>query len=115
MNSYSLNIRFRHERAQDGEVLIHLLAAVSLDGNVRHSLSLGFFLVLAHLGPPPPLLAALHGGFRRRRRRRVVGAAPNLVGAGLGGVIVAAEWGGGGGGGGRSVIGVVHDEVQELS
>lgn len=102
--AYSLNIRVRHERAQDGEMLIHLLAAVSLDGNVSHSLRLGLLFVLANLGAPPPLLAALRGGGLRRRRRRQGGAAANLAGAGLGGVVVAAEGGGG-------VCGVIHDEV----
>lgn len=40
-------------------MLVHLLAAVPLDGNVGHPLVLRLFLVLTHPRPPPPLLPAL--------------------------------------------------------
>jgi hypothetical protein len=52
-NSYPLGVDGRHERAERGEILVHLLAAVALDGNVGHPLALRLLLVLDRPGPPP--------------------------------------------------------------
>lgn len=52
---YPLYTGRRHDRPEHGEVLVHELAAVALDGNVSHSLVLHLLLVFATPRPPPPL------------------------------------------------------------
>ena len=69
-----MGVGLRHEGAERGEVLVHLAAAVALDGNVGHPLALGVLAVLAAPRPPPPLPP------RRRGRRRVAGARRGKLG-----------------------------------
>lgn len=83
-----LDIGLGHQGPEDGQVLVHLLPAIPLDGNVGHPLRLRLLLVLAHPRPPLPLLPPLRRRpqagrpplpgprspvllrWRRRRRRR---------------------------------------------
>lgn len=76
--TYSFDVEARHEGAEDGEVLVHLLSAVSLHGDVRDSV-LTFFHLRSGGG----------GG---------VGQLPTLGGGGGGGVGVGIPRSGGGGG-----------------
>jgi hypothetical protein len=50
---YPLRVGGRHEGAERGEVLVHLLAPVALHGNVDHALALHFLLVLQWPHPSP--------------------------------------------------------------
>jgi hypothetical protein len=52
-----LDVGGRHERSEDVEVVIHLLAPVALDGDVRHALALR--MILAILGGGAPALPVL--------------------------------------------------------
>jgi hypothetical protein len=72
--AYPVDVGVRHERAERGEVLVHLAAAVALDGDVGHPLALGVLGVLGAPLPspplPPPLLPAVLPVRLGRRRRR---------------------------------------------
>lgn len=50
-----MDVGVQHERTERSEVLVHLAAAVALDGDVRHPLGLGLLPGLAAPRPPPPL------------------------------------------------------------
>lgn len=58
-----LDIRRWHQGAEDGEIFIHLFAAVALNSNVGHPLVLDVLFVPAALRAPS--LAAACGGRRR--------------------------------------------------
>jgi hypothetical protein len=67
-SSYPLCVGSRHERAEHGEVLVHLPAAVPLHSNVGHPLALDLLLVPHHLRrrrPPLPPRGGLHHHGRR--------------------------------------------------
>lgn len=60
-----MNVGCRHDRSEHGEVVVHLAAAIALDGNVSHPLALGFLLVLAPL-KTPPLFLTVAAAYNRR-------------------------------------------------
>lgn len=100
--TYPLDVGLRHERPEDGEVLVHLAPAVALHGYVRHPLGLRLLPRLAALRAPPPLLprrGGVRGRGRGRRRRLLLPCRRGAedVSVAEGGGIVEEEARGGGG------------------
>lgn len=74
VRTYPLSIRRRHQRPQNGEIIVHLPPAVSLDGNVCHPLNSYFLLVFRAFCPPPFSPPRNHRTLRRENifRQRII-------------------------------------------